>query len=53
VLFENRFFSGLVTGSLLGLLAGIMILPRRSIEDIDGLPGARKVGQRVTGWLKR
>lgn len=48
MLFERRFFSGLITGGLLGVLAGVMLLPRRPEEE-ERLTAAR----RITGWLKK
>lgn len=48
MLFERHFFSGLITGGLLGVLAGVMLMPRREEEE-ERLSAAR----RITGWLKK
>ncbi|MBC7334766.1 MAG: hypothetical protein H5U01_00625 [Clostridia bacterium] len=54
MLFERRFYTGLIAGGLLGVVVGVMLLPRREREEGGRLASeARRVSQRVTGWLKK
>ncbi|MGB9886866.1 MAG: hypothetical protein ACPLPT_05340 [Moorellales bacterium] len=46
---ERRFLSGLITGSMLGLIAGAMFLTRSEGREMS----RREAVRRVTGWLKK
>ncbi|MCR4420183.1 MAG: hypothetical protein QHH27_04495 [Clostridia bacterium] len=47
--FERRFLSGLITGGMLGLIAGAVFWPRGAAKG-----GGREAAvRRITGWLKK